>query len=354
VTARLTSKGGELGLLDEEFETKLVLGRSPNCDLVLSLPVISGTHAQITFDEALDAYVLEDMDSSHGTSLDGTPVERPETLGHLHVISLAGAGDLLFQDLTKCAARHGAVAPPPRPVAAETPVETPVVAPTPATPQDKGGATVIAPVQPPPTPQAPQAPPAPPAPQTPSEAGGNTVIARVSPPPPSPSTPNRPDRPGDSATQLGAISPPPPSIADAQSSSAPESTAGSDPGASEPKRPAPAPTPPERTELRDSAPSASLRAKLVFTAEVDGISEYPLREGDNSVGRGSGSDVSRLIAELSRTHAIVVVQDGRILVRDLESRHGTFVRGERVVGDVEVQIGDEISFGVDDAKLEAE
>ena len=93
---------------------------------------------------------------------------------------------------------------------------------------------------------------------------------------------------------------------------------------------------------------------MVFTAEVDGISEYPLREGENSVGRGSGSDVSRLIAELSRTHAIVVVQDGRILVRDLESRHGTFVRGERVVGDVEVQIGDEISFGVDDARLEAE
>ncbi len=51
-----------------------VIGRSPECNLMLPHSYISRSHAKITREEEL--VVLEDMHSSHGTFLNGEPVTR--------------------------------------------------------------------------------------------------------------------------------------------------------------------------------------------------------------------------------------------------------------------------------------
>ena len=56
---------------------------------------------RIRFDPHRERYVLEDLESANGTEVDGTPVRRPEPLGRLHVIRVAGRFDLIFQDLRR-------------------------------------------------------------------------------------------------------------------------------------------------------------------------------------------------------------------------------------------------------------
>ncbi len=51
-----------------------VIGRSPECNLMLPHPYISRSHAKITREE--EFFVLEDLHSSHGTFVNGEPVTR--------------------------------------------------------------------------------------------------------------------------------------------------------------------------------------------------------------------------------------------------------------------------------------
>jgi len=48
-----------------------------------------------------------------------------------------------------------------------------------------------------------------------------------------------------------------------------------------------------------------------------------------TVGRRTGQDLQLTGNEVSRDHAEMVFTDGRYLLRDKESRFGTFVNGER-------------------------
>lgn len=63
-----------------------------------------------------------------------------------------------------------------------------------------------------------------------------------------------------------------------------------------------------------------------------------------SIGRHHGCDVVLEDPQVSRRHAQLRFRDGRWIVRDLESRNGTFVNGLRV-GRCELRPGDEIVFG---------
>jgi len=72
---------------------------------------------------------------------------------------------------------------------------------------------------------------------------------------------------------------------------------------------------------------------------VIGLGDVPCR-----VGRSSKSDVRLLHPTISRAHAIIEKQNGSYLVRDLDSRYGTFVNGTRVSAKVLVE-GDLIRFG---------
>ena len=71
----------------------------------------------------------------------------------------------------------------------------------------------------------------------------------------------------------------------------------------------------------------------------------PLVQGENLVGRGADADVRIGVPEVSRRHARIVLRGRRATLEDLESRNGTFLRGEAVIRPAVLADGDEIGFG---------
>jgi sigma-B regulation protein RsbU (phosphoserine phosphatase) len=63
-----------------------------------------------------------------------------------------------------------------------------------------------------------------------------------------------------------------------------------------------------------------------------------------SIGRRETNDLRLGGSEVSREHAQIASQDGRFLLRDRESRYGTFVNGEPVT-ECEIRTGDRIRLG---------
>lgn len=87
---------------------------------------------------------------------------------------------------------------------------------------------------------------------------------------------------------------------------------------------------------------AADRAKLVDAAGR----EYFLREGENTVGRES-ADVLLADPTVSRRHAMITLEDGKVSVTDLGSTNGTYAAGIQVQANdkVEVSDADELKFG---------
>lgn len=88
----ISRKHGEF-IVDEEA----TIGRSSKCKITVDASVVSGEHARISFDPDREAYALEDLGSLNGTELDGSPVQRKEFLGKLHMIRFGGTEDFVFQ-----------------------------------------------------------------------------------------------------------------------------------------------------------------------------------------------------------------------------------------------------------------
>ena len=68
-----------------------------------------------------------------------------------------------------------------------------------------------------------------------------------------------------------------------------------------------------------------------------------------SVGRHPTSELqfdTERDLEVSTRHAVLLRQGHRWFVRDLESRNGTFLNGDRVLGDGDLRDGDRLSFGI--------
>jgi S1-C subfamily serine protease len=75
---------------------------------------------------------------------------------------------------------------------------------------------------------------------------------------------------------------------------------------------------------------------------------WPMASATFLVGRDADADL-RLSPEGDRAasarHATISFEDGRWWIRDLNSRNGTFVNGERLEGEAELANGDRIAFG---------
>ncbi|QDT00218.1 SpoIIE family protein phosphatase [Adhaeretor mobilis] len=69
---------------------------------------------------------------------------------------------------------------------------------------------------------------------------------------------------------------------------------------------------------------------------------FELKEGESSVGRSPESDVVVDVAAVSRRHAVIEKNGGRVQVRDLGSRNGTYVNGSRVIERAELREGDQM------------
>lgn len=84
---------------------------------------------------------------------------------------------------------------------------------------------------------------------------------------------------------------------------------------------------------------------LVIRAGAGAGGEHPLA-AQVILGRERGSaDLVLDDPGISRRHAVVRDQGGRVTVEDLDSSNGTFVNGQRIFGVVELAAADEIQLG---------
>ena len=70
-----------------------------------------------------------------------------------------------------------------------------------------------------------------------------------------------------------------------------------------------------------------------------------MQEGENLLGRTEEAAVWIDSSTGSRHHARIVVGDGKVLLEDLGSRNGTWVRGKRLAAPVELSDGEEFRVG---------
>jgi len=87
-----------------------------------------------------------------------------------------------------------------------------------------------------------------------------------------------------------------------------------------------------------------LRPRLLVLSGPLKDSTIPLSEGEVTIGREASNAISITDPSVSRKHCLLSGQDGRFLVRDLDSRNGTLVNGSGVE-EQWLQHGDEIAAG---------
>src|SRR5262245_23862456 len=78
---------------------------------------------------------------------------------------------------------------------------------------------------------------------------------------------------------------------------------------------------------------------------ICGDKSIPLRAGETIVGRALDAGIRFDVPGVSRRHARIVVEAGRVTVEDLASQNGTYLRGQRISRRVALTDGDEIRFG---------
>ncbi len=71
----------------------------------------------------------------------------------------------------------------------------------------------------------------------------------------------------------------------------------------------------------------------------------PVKQGALIIGRASICDLRLQHPSISRRHAQLTRQGDRFTLKDLGSQNGTFVNRVKIIGDLEIRIGDEIALG---------
>ncbi len=97
-------------------------------------------------------------------------------------------------------------------------------------------------------------------------------------------------------------------------------------------------------------PAAGAEPALVGVAGAYLGQRFPLKQGDNFIGRAEGDIVFSEDKQVSRRHCVVTRTDASLKVRDLDSTNGTFVGGQRIT-ESEVVPGDLISIGAGTYKV---
>jgi EAL domain-containing protein (putative c-di-GMP-specific phosphodiesterase class I) len=76
----------------------------------------------------------------------------------------------------------------------------------------------------------------------------------------------------------------------------------------------------------------------------DSLRHLPIDEDEYTVGRKAGSSLKLNFNTVSGRHACFTIRDGTLFLKDQGSTNGTFVNGERVLGEVELKEEDLIHF----------
>ena len=85
--------------------------------------------------------------------------------------------------------------------------------------------------------------------------------------------------------------------------------------------------------------------KLKVIAGAKEGAEIPLKKSKFVIGRASDCTLRAGSDAISRHHCVLLKRDGAVTVRDLGSRNGTFVNGERITQETQLANGDELSVG---------
>src|ERR1041385_231575 len=72
----------------------------------------------------------------------------------------------------------------------------------------------------------------------------------------------------------------------------------------------------------------------------------------NTLGRHPTNSIQLLDKIVSKEHCIIERRGAQFVLRDLGSLNGTYVNGERVIGERPLRHGDEIALGSTRAKIE--
>ncbi|MDP6117293.1 MAG: ATPase, T2SS/T4P/T4SS family [Planctomycetota bacterium] len=73
--------------------------------------------------------------------------------------------------------------------------------------------------------------------------------------------------------------------------------------------------------------------------------DYPLKKDSVMIGKREGNDIILDRTNISREHCQIIQVNGGFFVRDLQSRNGTFVNGEKINGDTILEHGTTIQLG---------
>ena len=85
--------------------------------------------------------------------------------------------------------------------------------------------------------------------------------------------------------------------------------------------------------------------KLVMFSPDGERKDIPLTKPVTAVGRGDVCGVRIPVRSVSRRHCELAIEGDELIVRDLGSSNGTFVNGERISEDIELDAGDRLTVG---------
>ena len=84
--------------------------------------------------------------------------------------------------------------------------------------------------------------------------------------------------------------------------------------------------------------------KLIMFREDGTRRAFPLARGTTTIGRKTDCHIRIPLAEVSRHHAEIVVEEDGVLLKDLGAANGTFLNNRRVTEE-DVEPGDQILIG---------
>jgi len=91
----LLVRGPQAGRAFPLAQHSVTLGRDPRNDIVIDHPQVSRRHARIT--RQSNAWVIEDLESTNGTFINGTQLTEPRALTHGDTIELSEAVALTYR-----------------------------------------------------------------------------------------------------------------------------------------------------------------------------------------------------------------------------------------------------------------
>lgn len=282
---------------DMSFDIEITIGRGHKNKVVLEKQEVSKKHLRIFFDDERACFFLEDFSSANGTYLDNIRVKGKEQLGYLHVISIAGRYDFIFQDLKLCKERHPNRAQPKRESKQQVSIQDRV---------SDMSKTIVEPK-----------------PFTSLPRFGKTKEKETQMP--------LPEKPGyeteeQTAREEVGLNIPGSLIGEAHAHRLDETLPKNDP----------------------PRPGYFLEIRIEETWR-----RFSLNEGENVIGRQAPAQVIIEKIEISRRHAVLTIKNEKVYLKDAGSQNKTYVDGKKIFERVEIQANVELRFGRVKARLVA-